>query len=488
MAASSHGYNPRRPMAQARPAAEGPRAWAGFEPGGALSGELRIAGSKSLAQRALVLASLSGDATRIAGLPAAQDGARDVEHALGVARQCAYSLEQLAPAAVRIVGRPPGPGRGWNPSAPLDVGESGTLARLSLAALSLCGRAGSSFVLQPRASLRRRSSPALVDALVRSGVGLEAVDGGDPRATFALRVRPLGPPSEIVIDDPRSSQEVSALALALSAYPDTTELVVRGSIPSRPYLEMTLAVLRRAGVEVHSIGEPGGERLRLRGPLRPGDVPIVIEPDASSAAVALAAACLSEGELLVPGLGAHSLQGDVRIVELLRAFGCEARITDAGLRASGFPTQAAELDLSATPDLAPVLAAVGAAHALRSRASVGARAPTRGGAARTRLRGLETLPGKESQRIEVLARGLSQLGVEVESGADFLTIGAARAIASDEPVLLDPHGDHRMAFAFALLGLVRPGVRVSDPGCVAKSWASFWDDLRARGARLHASE
>lgn len=467
-------------MAQARSAAEGPRAWAGFEPGGALSGELRIGGSKSLAQRALVLASLSGDATRIAGLPAAED----VVAALDVARQCAYSLEQLAPAAVRIVGRPPGPSRGWNPSAPLDVGESGTLARLALAALALCGRAGSSFVLRPRASLERRSSPALVDALVRSGVRLEALDGGAARSTFALRVHPLGPPSELVIDDPRSSQEVSALALALSAYPDATELVVRGAIPSRPYLDMTLEVLRRAGVSVRCTAGVEGtrscERIFLRGPLQPGDAPIVIEPDASSAAVALAAACLSGGELLVPGLGLHSLQGDVRIVEHLRAFGCDARFVEAGLRARGFPTQPAELDLAPTPDLAPVLAAVGAAVALR-------RGPDPAGA-RTRLRGLGTLPGKESQRIDVLARGLESLGVEVESGADFLSIGSARASTSGEPVLLDPRGDHRMAFAFALLGLVRPGVRVSDPGCVAKSWPSFWDDLRARGASFRAAD
>lgn len=473
-----------------------PAAWAGFEPGASVRGELRPSGSKSIAQRALVLASLCGEPLRISGLPVENDGSSDVRAARELARACAQSYAELAPAAVRIVGRPPGPARGWNPSAPLAVGESGTLARLALAALSLCGRAGSVHELRPSGTLTRRSSAALVDALVRAGVGLEALGGGDPRATFALRVRPIGPPNLITIDAPRSSQEVSALAIALAAWPDENEIVVTGPIPSRPYLDLTLAVLRRVGVAVDVASEGARTHVRVRGPLKGSasapqtEAPILVEPDASSAAVALAAACLSGGEIVVPGLGPSSIQGDVRIVDHLRAFGCDASAERESLRARGFPLHGAELDLAATPDLAPVLAALGAAVALRAR--------TPGRESRTHLRGLETLPGKESSRIEVLARGLEQLGVAVEHGADFLAIaprvdrapGAALDVRGSPPssadaiVELDPHGDHRMAFAFALVGLVRAGVRVRDPRCVEKSWPSFWTDLAARGARL----
>lgn len=440
----------------------------GLRPGGVVRGELRVPGSKSIAQRLFVLASLASEETRLTALP---DGA-DVVRARFVARAAASEYQELAPAAVRIVGTPPGPHRGWSPSAALDVGESGTLARFTLAALGLCGRAGATYEIVPRGTLARRSSPALVDALAAVGVGFESVHGGDPNASFALRVRPIGPPSGLALVRPKSSQEVSALLAALAAYPDEIELVVRGGIPSRPYLDLTVATLARFGVRVeHALESADVERFLVRGPLRPGPAPWSIEPDASSAAVALAAACLSGGELRVPGLGRASAQGDVRIVEHLAAFGCAAQAGDDALTARGAPTRGAELDLEREPDLAPVLAAVAAAAAW----NVGARST---------LTGLGTLPGKESSRIEVLARGLAALGLETRAGSDFLSIGPRSSRATHAPVELDPDGDHRMAFAFALLGLVRTDVDVLEPGCVVKSWPRFWSDLERVGARV----
>ncbi|MBI5361693.1 MAG: 3-phosphoshikimate 1-carboxyvinyltransferase, partial [Planctomycetes bacterium] len=138
--------------------------------------------------------------------------------------------------------------------------------------------------------------------------------------------------------------------------------------------------------------------------------------------------------------------------------------------ARGAPARGAELDLEREPDLAPVLAAVAAAAAWNT-------------GARSVLHGLGTLPGKESSRIAVLAEGLSALGFAAEAGKDSLAIapGARRA---NEPVELDPRGDHRMAFAFALLGLLREGVFVRDPACVGKSWPGFWTDLARAGVRV----
>jgi 3-phosphoshikimate 1-carboxyvinyltransferase len=102
--------------------------------------------------------------------------------------------------------------------------------------------------------------------------------------------------------------------------------------------------------------------------------------------------------------------------------------------------------------------------------------------AASELVGLETLPGKESSRIEVLARGLSRAGFRVRSTKRSLALDAAPRAGEDDPIELDPEGDHRMAFAFALLGLCRAGVSVRDPECVAKSWPEFWRDLEALGA------
>ncbi len=240
-----------------------------------------------------------------------------------------------------------------------------------------------------------------------------------------------------------------------------------------PALALTIGLLATFGVTVTSATEAEERRFVVRGPLQAPRAPLVLEPDASSAAVALAAACLSGGELRIPGLTHASLQGDVRIVAHLAAFGCVAYAEAEGLRAHGFPTRGAELELAGEPDLAPVLAVVAAGAALRHGAS-------------SVLRGLGTLPGKESDRLSVLALGLAQVGLALEVGADSLRIarGTARAEGLGADVLLDPRGDHRMAFAFALLGLLVPGVGVREPQCVAKSWSSFWSDLERLGAVL----
>ncbi|MBM3988816.1 MAG: hypothetical protein FJ294_12765, partial [Planctomycetes bacterium] len=328
------------------------------------------------------------------------------------------------------------------------------------------GRSEDRFELRAGGSLARRRSDALVRALEEAGVRFES-------PPWPARIAPIGPPPSVHLRDPRSSQEASALAMALCAWPDESELTIHGVLPSEPYFELTLCMLAQFGARSERC-EAG---LRLRGPLRAPETPLLIEPDASSAAVALAAACLGGGEVCARGLARNALQGDVRIAEHLRAFGCRALFTSAGIVAAGFPQHAARIELAGEPDLAPVLAAVAAGAALidPSQSSL--------------LTGLGTLPSKESSRIETLARGLRAAGWNAQAGPDWLRIGAGEyrggAIAPAE-VELDPQADHRMVFAFALLGLVRPGVLVRDPECVAKSWPMFWKDLAGLGARTVA--
>src|SRR5438552_17585004 len=153
MAGSARGYN--RAMKSADPE------MAGLAPGGAVGGTISVPGSKSIAQRALVLAALAGGETRIAGLP---DG-DDVRAAVAAIEAAGARVERLAPAALRIAGRPPGPHRGWAPEGGLEAGESGTLARLATAALALCGRGGRGCDVRVRGTLRARTSRALFPAL-----------------------------------------------------------------------------------------------------------------------------------------------------------------------------------------------------------------------------------------------------------------------------------------------------------------------------------
>ncbi|MEW6072256.1 MAG: hypothetical protein AB1726_06610 [Planctomycetota bacterium] len=442
------------------PPADLPR---GLDPVSRLAGILRPPGSKSEAQRALLAAALAEGVTVIDGLP---DG-DDVAACLALVEECGVSVHRTTPARAFLEGRPPRGENGLAPRRPVLVGESGTLARLATAALALAGALGARVAIHARGSLLLRRSLPLFQALAAAGVEIarQNVAGGWPVELVACR-----PPSRLALVRPASSQEVSALLLAAAAHRGAIEVEVTGKIPSRPYVALTRSVLARFGV---AVGEDarGAEAtsFRVPGPLVAPREILRIEPDASAAAVALAGACLSGGELLVPGLGPGSPQGDVRIALHLAAFGCEARLDAQGLWARGFPRHGADLDLAGEPDLAPPLAAVAAGAARRH-------------GARSTLRGLGTLPGKESDRLAVLAGGLARLGLAAEAGADFLAVGPGPAPGSAETVALDPRGDHRMAFAFALLGLVVPGVLVQDPGCVAKSWASFWRDLQGAGA------
>jgi 3-phosphoshikimate 1-carboxyvinyltransferase len=166
-------------------------------------------------------------------------------------------------------------------------------------------------------------------------------------------------------------------------------------------------------------------------------------------------------------VSARSLQGDVRIAEHLRAFGVVATFQGGVLACRGRATRGARVDLAGEPDLAPPLAAVAAAVAL-------------GVGEASELVGLGTLPGKESSRIAVLAEGLEQIGVRARAGSASLSIAPGARTEGEH--VLDPRGDHRMAFAFALLGLVVPSVRVRDPDCVAKSWPGFWEEMERLGA------
>jgi len=447
---------------------------AGLQPGVPLFGELRVPGSKSIAQRALAAAAFAHGTTRFVGLPASADVVHGLRAAKASGARCPSERRDddlLMTALLHsrgqggLAGSPPDAAQSARPWCTVGVGESGTGARLYTALLALARPPGSGAEVRVEGSLLRRHSPALFVALRELGTGVEHTHGhvnGWP----VLLTSPKKP-VEARLTRPTSSQEVSALLFALAAWDGRAVLDVLGPIPSEPYVALSVRVLEHFSVGVEQVEVPGGRRWFIGGPLRAPSEPLIIEADASSAAVALAAGCLSGGDVQVSDLGVDSLQPDLVCIELLRAFGCHAEATTERVVARGRPTGGATVDLSASPDLAPVAAALAADVALR-------------GLGASRIVGLGTLPGKESSRIAVLAGGLTALGVTATHGDDWLEVRPAGGGGGPGgPLLLDPAGDHRMAFAFALFGLSRRDVRVQDPGCVAKSWPTFWTDLAA---------
>jgi 3-phosphoshikimate 1-carboxyvinyltransferase len=331
----------------------------------------------------------------------------------------------------------------------LPVGEAGFLGRVVPTAAALC-RSGR-WRVEAAGSLRGRRSNALWSALKGAGADI-AVDGGWPKEVLGPEER-----GDLHLLHATSSQELSAIWMALAA--SGGGLVrVTGEVPSAPYLKLTKDVLEVFGASI----EPRDGGFYVSSVLHGPEDALDAEVDASAAAVALCAGVISGVRLEVPAALPGSAQGDWRVIEYLRDFGCVIEEEGGRLIAASGPLRGVELDLSGEPDLAPALASVAAHVALTHGES-------------SSLMGLHTLDGKESPRGQVLCRGFSQAGLACEWRDPVLSVHPPRSAVGAQ--VLDSSGDHRMAFAFALLGLSLATVSVSGQDCTAKSWPNFWSSM-----------
>ncbi|MCP5024155.1 MAG: hypothetical protein GY930_20600 [bacterium] len=437
------------------------------KPHGLQSTHIYVPHSKSMLQRALLAAAWAGGETRLIfpcdpGPPGSQGA--DVADLI------------LSLGALGLGIEPSKGGWVWGLSAPgfaslgsvtVALGESATAARICTAALAFAGRPGSIRSLGVSGTLASRSSQALMATLNTAGCKVQCAGPG----SWPLALSSVAMPPELELVDPVSSQEVSALLFAL-AFEGGGRLTVRGEIPSKPYLEMTLSVLRTFGIGVKRIG--GTETHFLLARKEGESLPdadfqrrrVQVECDASSAAVAWSAGLLARTPVCVAGIERDGVQGDVRILDMLAGAG--ASVIGEGAhawRVEGALSKGLQVSLADTPDLAPPLAALAAGLAL---GHFGDPVPSR-------LSGLGTLDGKESARLEVLCSGLQSIGIQARRGADWLEIPVGSALS--DPIVLDAHNDHRMAFAFGLMALVVPTIRVEGRRCVSKSWPGFWEML-----------
>ncbi|MFT7541777.1 MAG: 3-phosphoshikimate 1-carboxyvinyltransferase, partial [Gammaproteobacteria bacterium] len=387
--------------------------------------------SKSLLQRALLAAAWGGGETQLhfpsdPGLPGSQGAdVADLILALGALGLCIYPQPvESSPPHIWCLRAPGFRSLG---TVTLALGESGTAARFCTAALAFAGVPGSVRTVAVSGTMGARKSPPLLTSLRAAGVSMQSAGPG----SWPLTLKSIPMPQELVIKNPVSSQEVSALLFAL-AFQGGQRLIVRGAIPSLPYVELTRAVLASFGVqfEVHRGAEVCFEKsIPDIGPFRVNDViphELTIEADASSAAVAWAAGILAHTPVAVSGFARVPLQGDAQILQLLRSAGAHCHEADAGRwQVQGQISSGWQANLEQTPDLAPPLVALAAALAV---GHFGTSQPSR-------FTGLGTLHGTESPRLEVLGRALQQVGIAAQWGADWLEIPVGTA--TTEPVVLD---------------------------------------------------
>ena len=301
--------------------------------------------------------------------------------------------------------------------------------------------------------MRERPVSDLVDAMRELGAGVDyAVEEG----RFPLLVRGGGMAGgEATVRVGKSSQFLSGLLMAApyAASPVTLELC--GELVSRPYVGITTGVMREFGVEVSE--ETGRYRVS---PAAYSARDYYVEPDASAASYFFAAAALTGGGITVPGLGEDCSQGDLRFVEVLEKMGCGVKIGPDSTAVRGPERlRGVNADMNEISDTFITLAAI---------------APF--ASTPTTITGIAHTRHQETDRVHAVATELRRLGVQAEEQKDSLRIIPPRRIS---PATIRTYEDHRIAMGFALTGLVEEGVRISDPGCVAKTFPDYFERLSA---------
>ncbi|MEW6635289.1 MAG: 3-phosphoshikimate 1-carboxyvinyltransferase [Actinomycetota bacterium] len=404
---------------------------------------VRVPGSKSVTNRALVVSALAEGTSTLTNALFSDDS----YWLMRALVQLGFDVRADREAGiVEIAGR-----GGGIPRAGVEVfvGNAGTVARFLPPALAL-GEGPYRLDGVPR--MRERPIADLVNAMRTLGAKVEYAD---KEGRFPLVVRGGGiVGGEARVRGDSSSQFMSGLLMAAPYAGREVVLSVEGTLVSGPYVEMTTGVMRAFGVEVEE-----DDRRYAVSPATYRARRYAVEPDASAASYFMAAAAVTGGRVEIPGLGRGSSQGDLRFAQVLAEMGSEVELEEDAVRVRG-PERLSgvEVDMNEFSDTMMTLAAI----------APFADSPTV-------IRNVEHARHQETDRIAAVVAELRRLGVRVEERRDGLMVEPGDVC----PGLVRTYGDHRMAMAFAVTGLVAEGIRIQDPGCVTKTFPDYFDRLEA---------
>ena len=409
-----------------------------------VNASVRLPGSKSITNRALLLAALAdGESHLLAPLHS-----EDTFYMASALRELGVGIEETPERDFVVTGRG---GTFDTPQKTLMIGNSGTTVRFLTAAACLAP-AGSDVTLDGIARMRERPIRDLVGALLTLGVDAECLNGhGCP----PVRVRGGGMKGgKCRLRGDVSSQFLTALLQAAPYAESDVEIEIVGELISKPYIDITQSVMASFGIEL--VNE-SYQTLRVPAGQRYGGRDYAIEADASNASYFLAAAAVTRGTVTLENLGTDSIQGDIRFLDVLEQMGCTVSRGTSITLSGPVQLRAITADMEAIPDMAQTLAVVAAF----------ADGPSR-------ITNIASLRVKETDRVRAIAKELPKLGVQVAEGPSDWTITPP----TDGVYLsgkIDTYDDHRMAMAFAVAGLRIPGIRINNPGCVAKTFPDFWE-------------
>lgn len=411
------------------------------------TGTIRLPGSKSISNRVLLLAALADGETEVRDLLASDDTARMLEalQTLGV------GVTPFGEEGLKIAGCG---GRFPVKQAEIFLGNAGTAFRPLTAALAL---SGGDYILKGVTRMHERPIGDLVDGLRQLGADITYL-GNEGYPPLHLKPANIQPGGVVSVRGDVSSQFLTGLLMALPLTGETVVVEVVGELISKPYIEITLAIMARFGVVIE---RDGWQRFTIKAGSRyvsPGT--IYVEGDASSASYFLALGAIGGGPVRVEGVGQDSIQGDVKFAEALAKMGAQITMgpnwMEAKAPAGGLI--GVDLDCNHIPDAAMTLATT----ALFAKGT-------------TTLRNIASWRVKETDRIAAMATELRKLGAEVEEGADTIRV---TPVGKLKPAAIDTYDDHRMAMCFSLAAFGTP-VRINDPKCVAKTFPDYFERFAA---------
>ena len=412
-----------------------------------MSGTITLPGSKSIANRALLLAALSKGSTLVRDKPDSDD----INYMMTALKLLGVEISQIADSRnCRITGVG---GEFPVKNANLYLGNAGTVFRPLTAVLAMMQ---GHYQLSGVPRMHDRPILDLVDALRVAGaqVHYQGKSGYPPLSISPaqLKAEPIIP-----IKGNVSSQFLSGLLLALPLTGETAVIEVRGRVISKPYIEITLNLMARFSIQVE---QEGWSRFIIPGNqayISQGDIPV--EGDASSASYFLSAGALAGGPVRVEGVGASSIQGDIKFTDVLRFMGVNVSMGSNWIETSAqLPLRAIDADLNHMPDAAMTVAVLALAAEGTST-----------------LRNIGSWRVKETDRLSAMASELRKVGAIVEEGSDFIRITPPKTLQAHATI--ETYEDHRMAMCFSLLPMLGTHVSIKNPQCVAKTFPNYFEVL-----------
>jgi 3-phosphoshikimate 1-carboxyvinyltransferase len=410
-----------------------------------IDGEINLPGSKSLSNRALLLAALAAGETEITNLLDSDD----IAHMLNALQKLGVRYQLSADKTRCTVVGNGGPFQRTGMTE-LFLGNAGTAMRPLCAALCL-GRG--EFVLTGEPRMAERPIGPLVSALRQAGGQIDYLqNAGYPPLQIVANGLAGG---AVTIDGSISSQFVTALLMAAPLAEADTTITVAGDLVSKPYIDITLHIMAQFGIAVEnhayqSFKIAGGQRYRTPGTL-------LVEGDASSASYFLAAAAIKGGRVKVTGIGKRSIQGDVRFADVLAAMGATVEWGDDYVIVKRGTLKGIDLDMNHIPDAAMTIATT----ALFAEG-------------KTAIRNIYNWRVKETDRLTAMATELRKVGATVVEGEDFIEITPPAQLTH---AAIDTYNDHRIAMCFSLLALGPASVTINDPKCTAKTFPDYFEKL-----------